>query len=119
MIELAGSARNKATFATSEGSTRRPIGMASHLALIISAGMGPCGIPANLRSKGVLPDVGQIVLNLSWSLANSRAEDLVTAENPSLVALPRLCGARTGGILARDNDGRTGPVFLHLGYENL
>lgn len=93
MIELAGSARNKATLATSEGSTRRPIGMAAHLALIISAGIGPSGIPANLRNKGVSPDVGQIVLNLSWSLANSRAKDLVAAETPALVALYHVCVA--------------------------
>lgn len=67
--------------------------MASHLALIISGGIGPSGIPANLRSKGVLPDVGQIVLNLSWSLANSRAKDLVAAETPALVALYHVCVA--------------------------
>lgn len=70
--------------------------MASHLTLIISEGIGPSGIPANLPRKGVLPDVGQIVLNLSWSLVNSRAKDLVAAE----------CGRGRQEIGRAENNGR-------------
>lgn len=44
-------------------------------------------MPANLCSKGVLPEVGQMVLKRSWSLANSSAIDLVAEETPALVAL--------------------------------
>ena len=93
MIELAGSARKSATLATSDGSTSRPIGIASHLALIISGGTGPSLIPANLFNSGVFPDVGQMVLKRSWSRANSKAIDLVADETPALVALYQVCVA--------------------------